>query len=373
MPGRQCYHCESWKRARRYALLLVLVGLTSTGAGLGAHGVGASYAQISLAPGRVEVAFLVSVEEIARHFPAGREAGREDVERSAASVRAAADFLSKHVRVSLDGGAIALAPLRADPQANAAYVRFTSSAAIESPQPAIAVGADGVFFERLGPQHVMVVTLAVEGRRQEAAVTIGHPLASLPTGYRSVLAGTAEFLGLGARHIFEGYDHVLFLVAVVLVGGSLRRLVGIVTAFTAAHTVTLGLAAFQVLTLPPRVVEGGIALSIAYVAFDNLFEAGSRHRWVLTFVFGLIHGFGFAAVLAQMNLPRSTLVPTVLAFNLGVEMGQIALVAALFPVVIWLSRQPFRRPVVVSASTAIFVVGVGWFVQRAFPSAASLW
>jgi HupE / UreJ protein len=118
--------------------------------------------------------------------------------------------------------------------------------------------------------------------------------------------------------------------------------------------------------LPSRLVEGGIALTIAYVAFDNFFAATTAHRWVLTFCFGLVHGFGFANVLREMRMPASGLIPTLLSFNVGVEIGQVAIAAVLFPVTLWLAKQRFRRPVVLAASGVIFLIGVRWFIQRAF-------
>ena len=150
-------------------------------------------------------------------------------------------------------------------------------------------------------------------------------------GYRSLPAQCAAFVKLGIAHIFLGYDHIVFLFALIVIGGRLGQLVKIVTAFTAGHSLTLILAALQVVVLPSRLIEGSIALTIAYVAFDNFFAATTAHRWVLTFCFGLVHGFGFANVLREMHLPASGLVPTLLSFNAGVEIGQVVIAAVLFP------------------------------------------
>jgi hypothetical protein len=115
-------------------------------------------------------------------------------------------------------------------------------------------------------------------------------------------------------------------------------------------------------------VESGIALSIAYVAAENLFRDEAKRRWILTFCFGLVHGFGFANVLRELGLPKKGLVLSLLGFNVGVEIGQVCIVAALFPAVIWLGKRPrpFRRRVVTIASCAVLAFGAGWFVERAF-------
>lgn len=356
-------------QARRLLLTaaVVLAGIAGASPEIRAHGVGSSYAQLTLVPRRLDVAFLVAVEEIARHFPAvdGAPKGASSVPLES-SIPVAAEFIRHHVVVSADGTPLVLQPLQAAPYASGTYVRFSARHPLEHAPQSLAVSAGPAFFERLGPQHVMLVEMTVEGRRQDAAVIADRPDAALTTGYRPPLAASAAFLRLGARHIFEGYDHVLFLVAVVLIGGTLGQLIAVVTAFTAAHTITLALAAFQIVSLPGRFIEGAIALSIAYVAFDNLVTAGPRHRWMLTFVFGLIHGFGLAGALAALDLPRSTLVPAVLSFNLGVEAAQIALMGVLFPVILWLAARPYRRAVVVAVSLVIFTLGVGWFVERTF-------
>jgi hypothetical protein len=181
----------------------------------------------------------------------------------------------------------------------------------------------------------------------------------------------ASFLALGVQHIFTGYDHVLFLIALMLVaplracasdsrgsaaspraplaaGGrpspraGLRHLLAVVTAFTVAHSVTLALSALELLALPPRVVEPAIALTIIYVAVENALARAPRWRWLLTFGFGLVHGFGFAHVLREVGLPQVGLLRSLAAFNLGVELGQLAVVALLFPAIAILARERVR-------------------------------
>lgn len=175
-----------------------------------------------------------------------------------------------------------------------------------------------------------------------------------------------RFFVLGVEHIATGYDHVLFLLALLLVGGGLRGLVAIVTAFTIAHSVTLTLAVLDVVQLPARFVESVIALSIAWVAFDNVLIDRVRARWRVTFAFGLVHGFGFATILRELDLPREGLVASLLAFNLGVEAGQVVVVLAAYPIVALIQRSRHRRVVIAVASGAIGLLALLWLVERAF-------
>jgi hypothetical protein len=185
-------------------------------------------------------------------------------------------------------------------------------------------------------------------------------------GPPSVAATFARFFVLGVEHIATGYDHVLFLVALLLAGGGFRALVAIVTAFTVAHSITLSLAVLDVVQLPTRLVETVIALSIAWVALENIVLDRVHGRWRVTFAFGLVHGFGFASILREMHLPRTGLATSLCAFNLGVEAGQLAVVLVSYPLVRAVQRSPHRRRWIVVASGTILVLALFWFVERAF-------
>ena len=178
--------------------------------------------------------------------------------------------------------------------------------------------------------------------------------------------GAASFFGMGMQHILVGYDHLLFLLALILRGGNLWSLLKIVTAFTVAHSITLGLAALNIIVLPSRVVEGAIALSIAYVAAENLFsKRPASHRWVVSFVFGLVHGIGFSSVLREIGLPKEGLLWTLLSFNLGVEAGQAIAVLAALPLLLYLRRTRFEPQVVTALSGLVLAAGIALFIQRA--------
>jgi hydrogenase/urease accessory protein HupE len=187
-------------------------------------------------------------------------------------------------------------------------------------------------------------------------------------GRQGALAVFKAFTAAGIHHIAIGPDHILFIIGLLLLGGSVLRLLGIVSAFTVGHSITLSLAALNIVSPPARIVEPAIALSIVYVGADNLLStAGARdvRAWIALF-FGLVHGFGFASVLREIGLPPRALGISLFSFNLGVEIGQaviVVLVASLLAFV--RSRSPLRaRQLVSVGSIVVMLAGAYWFVQR---------
>jgi hypothetical protein len=176
------------------------------------------------------------------------------------------------------------------------------------------------------------------------------------------------YLKLGFEHIVpRGVDHVLFVLGLFLLSAAWRPLVWQVTAFTLAHSITLALAIYEVVALPARVVEPLIAASIAYVAIENLVTR-RLHWWrpVVVFVFGLLHGLGFAGVLHELGLPRAEFVPALVGFNVGVELGQLAVIGTAALLIGGFRRSAnYRRFIVIPASLAIACVGLYWAIERA--------
>jgi hydrogenase/urease accessory protein HupE len=185
----------------------------------------------------------------------------------------------------------------------------------------------------------------------------------------STAAIIRRFIPEGIHHILIGPDHVLFLVGLLLLGGSPRRLLMVVTSFTIAHSITLSLAALSIVTPSPRIIEPAIALSIVYVGFDNLLVRKGRdvRAWI-AFCFGLIHGFGFASVLREMDLPARALGRSLFSFNFGVEIGQLVVVLAVASLLaaIRTRSETAGRYVAVAGSIVVIVAGAFWFTQRVF-------
>jgi hydrogenase/urease accessory protein HupE len=191
------------------------------------------------------------------------------------------------------------------------------------------------------------------------------PSAAPPTEKPAHEASGLSFFKMGIEHILTGYDHLVFIVGLVLARARLRSLLTIVTAFTIAHSITLALAALDVWSPSPRIVEPAIALSIAYVGIENFFVKDASKRWRITFPFGLIHGFGFAGALREIALPRASIPTALVSFNLGVEAGQLAVLAVLLPVVLLLRNRSWFEPKGVRVlSGAVALAGGIWFVAR---------
>lgn len=182
---------------------------------------------------------------------------------------------------------------------------------------------------------------------------------------------SGQFLLFGVEHIATGYDHLVFLLGLLIVGGSFRASVKIITAFTVAHSITLALATVELIRLPPSVVEPLIAASVMYVGMENIIRRDLDQRWLLAFGFGLIHGCGFASVLRELGIGSNgtSVVAPLLSFNLGVELGQIALAAIVLPLVWKLKQRESYQPRYVPACSGLVVLaGAYWLAERILPT-----
>jgi hydrogenase/urease accessory protein HupE len=221
------------------------------------------------------------------------------------------------------------------------------------------------------PMHQTFVNIYEDGElARQVILNKSETRLQYITGTRQgALSVISRFVPEGVRHILIGPDHLLFLIGLLLMGGSIRRLLLVVTSFTVAHSVTLSLAALDVFTPPARIIEPAIALSIIYVGFDNLLVREGRdvRAWI-AFGFGFIHGFGFANVLREMDLPRRALGWSLFSFNFGVEIGQMLVVVIVATALAALRARSeiLGRRVALVGSIAVILAGSYWFVQRVF-------
>jgi len=247
---------------------------------------------------------------------------------------------------------ISAAPGKGDAGAEGAPEQKTSA-----PSPALSSGKPGA------AGQVAPATQTAALPKNTAA---GTRDSGMPGDGRALWSTTGSFVLLGIKHILTGYDHIAFLIGLIVIGLTTREVLKIITAFTVAHSITLLLAALQVVRLDSRLVESVIALSICYIALENLFKKKVPYRWLITFCFGLVHGFGFASALQELIVGKANLVLSVVSFNLGVETGQLMIFFILLPVLHLLKQKTEFRKVTEGASLAIFLLGFTWLLERLF-------
>lgn len=258
------------------------------------------------------------------------------------------------------------------------YVWLPFTAACGSAQ-LTRLSVDYRLMQDIDPSHRGLMTISAWGATQtavlngEQSIALDHPSARL---------AFTEYLRTGVWHIWSGIDHLLFLLSLLLPAVLRRRdqhweavplakpaflnILKVVTAFTVAHSVTLSLAAFDVVRLPSRLTESVIAASIIVAALNNIFPKVTEGRWRIAFAFGLLHGFGFASVLADMGLPPGARAISLVSFNLGVELGQLAVVLAVMPIAYAVRATRFYRQTVMQwGSSAIAALAFVWLIQRA--------
>jgi HupE/UreJ protein len=343
-------------------LLLAIVLAWLAPASVAAHPAHVAHARITIEERAVEIALSANLLELDLVLTLDRDLdGRVDARELEARRNHVVDYLRGKVGVSASGRALPLELLALEIGRSGdgrAVVETTLAFRSEHALADIAIRCEPL--TELGADHTTLARIDTRAGSREFVFRPGVTYRQAPGPFAQAL----QFLKLGMLHIFIGYDHIAFLLGLLLLGGSTLTIVKIVTAFTAAHSVTLSLAALDLVTLSPVVVEAGIALSIVYVAAENLFRGGSQGRWLVSFIFGLVHGFGFAAVLKELALPPSALVASLVAFNVGVEIAQVAIVALVVPLLYGLTRTRLYAPLTRTASVIILSLGLFWLYQR---------
>jgi hypothetical protein len=359
-----------------------------------AHKPSDSYLSINVADGALHGQWDIALRDL--DFAIGLDSNG-DGEITWGEVRARhneiAAYALARLTVALDGNQC---PLRAtehlvDLHSDGTYAVMRFEAQCAKPGAALELGYN-LFFD-LDPQHKGLLRLEYAGATRTAIFSPETARQRFELTRPSRLAQFIDYGHEGVWHIWKGFDHILFLLSLllpaVLIPGRGRsgarsgliadwraverfkpafwEVFQIVTAFTVAHSITLSLAALGVITLPTRLTESAIALSVILAALNNIYPLFQRRRWMVAFAFGLIHGFGFASVLADLGLPRDALLLALVGFNVGVETGQLVIVSVFLPSAYWLRRTMFyQRGVFLGGSVLICVLAAVWFIERAF-------
>jgi hypothetical protein len=247
---------------------------------------------------------------------------------------------------------------------------------VTCPVPVTQLTINYHLFADLDPQHKGLLRLTHDGETSTAIFDPAHARQTLTLAAPERWRQFATYIKEGVWHIWIGYDHILFLLSLLLpavllaapannLRGAFIDVLKVVTAFTLAHSLTLTLASLSLIALPSRFVESAIAASVILAAANNIYPLFRGRRPVAAFVFGLIHGFGFASVLIDLGLPKTALLASLFGFNLGVEIGQLCIVAVFLPLAFWLRHTMFYRRLLTGGSIAIALVATFWFIERA--------
>ncbi|WJH33437.1 HupE/UreJ family protein [Paenibacillus sp. CC-CFT747] len=277
------------------------------------------------------------------------------------------DYLNTHIQVYSDSMPIegAITNTSVTMVKERPFADISLSYSVVS-QPENLIVKYNVFFDESDPSHANMGKVITDNKQQEFIFT--YEVRELDIGEMSFWMKTKQFFVLGLKHIFTGYDHILFVISLLIGAMTVRHIFSLVTAFTLAHSITLALATLGFVQLPGKLVESAIALSIIYVALKNIFNPGSKHAPWIAFAFGLIHGFGFAGILSELSLGKSHLATTLVSFNIGIEVGQLLIVSVVFPLMLYMGRNlvKLNKWVMPSVSTAVLLFGFVWFIERAF-------
>jgi len=365
---------------KRLILAIVFVMLSQP---VWAHKPSDSYLSLTVQDDRIDGRWDIALRDL--HDAIGLDVD-DDATITWGEVRAKQDAIARyalsHLKLQSQG---ATCPTVAtdhliDSHTDGAYavLRFTAMCPAEVNRLAI----DYRLLFDLDAQHRGLLRLTRGEQTQVAIFSQEFPAHSLTTGTPSVWQQVRQYLREGIWHIWLGFDHVLFLLALLLpavlvrvdrhwqavedFSSAVREVVAIVTAFTVAHSLTLSLATLGIIRLPSRLVESAIAASVILAGIANLYPGIARRRWLVAFAFGLIHGFGFAGVLSDLGLPQGSLLLSLVSFNIGVEIGQLAIVAVFLPLAYGLRRGSYYQVIIVRAgSVAVIMLAMLWLVERA--------
>jgi hydrogenase/urease accessory protein HupE len=368
-PQRPC----ALRIRRVLGSLVVIVAVLALARAADAHPVPFSYLDLRIEHGAIEGALVVHI------FDVGHDLNVEPPDQllNPATLRLRsgdiATMLGRRFVVSADGRDLMPKWSRAEAIAERQSIRFPLRFAAPASPGVVSVSAHMFPYD---PQHQTFLNVYEGEALTQAILDGGRTRFEYFTGTRhGAWTVISRLVPAGVQHIVLGPDHLLFLLGLLLLGGSMRQLMLTATAFTLAHAVTMSLAAFNVVSPPTRLIEPAIALSIIYVGADNLLIKGGRDvRGWIALAFGFIHGFGYASVLREMDLPARALGWSLASVNAGVEIGQLLVVAVLATALAALRArsEALGRQLAFAGSIVVIAAGAFWFIERVFfPSGIS--
>ena len=361
-----------------------------------AHAYSASYTKLTVDSKKTELVFTLDTLSIIELIPSIDENKNYVLEKS--EIKKGKHHLEELIEegLTLDKGnkeqTPAIKSLKLVKKENKEFLSTTMTFPAFSPGDTINYN-DGFYFHDTGTNYVDLITATIYGESSEGVLQgkertwtvlvteiqqeqgqttqpdtpqAPHEQAAKPPVEKTSTASWFSFFKLGMLHILTGYDHLLFLLALLLRKQSFKQYAAIITSFTIAHSITLSLAVLGWVTLPSRFVEAAIAFSICYVAAENIFRKEIRYRWSITFLFGFIHGLGFATILREMEIPKNHLAVALINFNLGIEAVQLTIVLLLLPLLSYLFKLRDSKKIITYGSYAIVALGAIWLFQRLF-------
>ncbi|MDQ6684502.1 MAG: HupE/UreJ family protein [Pseudomonadota bacterium] len=381
--------CRRSRGLPRIACALALLALSCGSAR--AHKASDAYLQLQVTPGHLQLRWDIALRDLDVALDLDRDG---DGKLSWGEVKAAWPGIERYAlqRLTIDGCALHRTGQALERRNDGAYAVLELAADCSLPS---APQIHYALFAEVDPTHRGLLKIERPGEATTLSVLVPAPLTSTGAAASSPASGADrrgsgavdpttsrwQLLREGVRHILTGYDHILFLLCLLLpavvrktgtnwrpvdkLGGALWPVVGIVSAFTIAHSITLALAALKIVSLSPSFIEPAIALTILLAALDNIRPIFPVRRIAVAFFFGLIHGFGFASALAELNLGRGDFAWALLQFNLGIEAGQLGIVVVATTLLFVIRRWPrYRQVVVVGGSALAMLVAATWLVER---------
>jgi len=330
-----------------------------------AHTIGLSSGEYRAGPDRIDASIIFARDEAIAGFPQIDRNGDKDISQAELDESAAA------LKVAL-ASALVVQAQSVDCPGETRALTLTENNGLQldlrfqCAQASAGYLVRFALFDKLTVGHRHLAHVQGTQAQETQVLFESAPQFELAPGAASSLGSSIVALfTLGIEHILTGYDHLVFLLGLVLIGRHIRSLIWVVTAFTLGHMITFGLAALGWLTPDPGIIEPLIALTIAYIGVENFFVRDIRHRWMLAFPFGLIHGFGFGGALRELGVPQDELLSALISFNIGVEAGQLLVLLILLPLLWWLRRFAiFAKYGTAVISSLIVVAGLSWFFER---------